>query len=532
MNSLQKELFELIKMDTALFDLIKDKALDDLWLRDFENTENGWMSPTFWLALGYSPDEWSAKAMDWQYFIHPDDLKSATDNMNKHIENPDHPYEQVIRFSHKNGSTVWIHSRGWAMRNAQGKVIRMVGIHKDITAEKEKLNTGTGPGGKAMRSLTLQQAENSFWDNPDAYRMLFDSIDEGYCIIEMIFDPGNKPVDYRFLAINASFERQTGLQDAVGKTMRTLAPEHEEHWFEIYGKIALTGESLRFENRAEQLHRWYDVFAFRFGDPENNHVAILFNDITERKIAEMTIQQLNQDLTFNLQEVESINKELESFSYMVSHDLRAPLRAINGHTSILLEDFSEDLTTEVKNSIFAINKNAQKMGRLIDNLLNLSGIGRKEVLKIRVDMEEIVKEIIDELCEQHYIDNLIFKIGDLIPTLGDATLIKQIWLNLLTNAFKYSQLHPSPLIHIGSIQENQETIYYVRDNGVGFDMKFYNKLFGVFQRLHSEYEFEGTGIGLAIVERIVTLHGGRVWAESKVNEGASFYFTLPAPNQN
>lgn len=361
----------------------------------------------------------------------------------------------------------------------------------------------------------------------ELWELLFNSIDEGFCIIEMIFDEQKKPIDYRFLVINSSFEKQTGLIDAAGKRMREFAPNHEEYWFETYGKIALTGESVRFENRAEQLHRWYDVYAFRFGEPKNFQVAILFNDITERKQAEETISLLNKELANNLLQIQSINQELESFSYSVSHDLRAPLRAINGYARILKEDFSKNLNSEAKMCIEAISQNSKKMGNLIDDLLTFSRLGKKDVERMLVDTENMVHNVANDICSQYSTEKSIFSIGNLFPCHGDNALLKQVWINLISNACKYSQKKASPLIEIGSTKNNNEITYYVRDNGVGFDMQYYNKLFGVFQRLHSENEFEGTGIGLAIVQRIVTRHGGKVWAEGKLNEGATFYFTIP-----
>lgn len=361
----------------------------------------------------------------------------------------------------------------------------------------------------------------------ELWEQLFNSIDEGFCIIEMLFDEQKKPIDYRFLMINASFEKQTGLSDAVGKRMRDLAPNHEEHWFEIYGKIALTGESMRFENRAEQLHRWYDVYAFRFGNPEDLQVAILFNDITERKQAEETINLLNKELANNLHRLESVNQELESFSFSVSHDLRSPLRAINSYSKILVEDYSDTLEAEAKKYVEVISKKSQKLGDLIDNLLTFSHLGKKEIVRNYVDTKMMVQAVIDDLCLHHSVNRSVFTIGHLYPGNGDKALLKQVWINLITNACKYSRNQASPSIEIGSSKKNTETIYYVKDNGVGFDMKLYDKLFGVFQRLHHESEFEGTGVGLAIVQRIISRHGGKVWAEAKLNEGATFYFSLP-----
>lgn len=361
----------------------------------------------------------------------------------------------------------------------------------------------------------------------ELWEQLFNSIDEGFCIIEMIFDERKKPIDYRFILINSSFERQTGLKDAVGKRMREFAPNHEEHWFEIYGKIALTGESLRFENRAEQLHRWYDVYAFRFGDAQNNQVAILFNDITERKQSEETIKQLNKELADNLHKLEFANKELEAFSYSVSHDLRAPIRVIDGYINILSQDLLKKKNEDVQKDLEAIRRNCKKMSSLIDDLLAFSHLGRNEITKKQVDMRQLVKEVAEDFCNQNSLKKTILKIGDILPVNGDSATLKQVWINLISNAYKYSQNSSPPSIEIGSAKEGNEVTYYVKDNGVGFNMKYYHKLFGIFQRLHGDSEFEGTGLGLAIVQRIVSRHGGKVWAEGKINEGASFYFSLP-----
>lgn len=350
-------------------------------------------------------------------------------------------------------------------------------------------------------------------ESEEKYRILFDSIDEGYCIIEMIFDEQQKPVDYRFLVINGAFERQTGLRDAVGRRMREFAPEHEAHWFETYGKIALTGESMRFENRAEQLKRWYDVYAFRFGDPRNMQVAILFNDITERKTTE--------------EQLLAVNKELEAFSYSVSHDLRAPLRAISGFANILRKEYGQKLDGDATRLLGVVQDNAAKMGALIDDLLSFSRLGRKEIQKTTVEMKRLAENACEELNAAGLMNTRI-QIGELCPVQADYTLMNQVFINLISNAIKYSSKSESPVVEISSEKVNGEAIYSVKDNGVGFDMKYAHKLFGVFQRLHRVDEFEGTGVGLAIVQRIIHKHGGKTWAQAEPGKGATFYFSLPA----
>ncbi|HTL82300.1 MAG TPA: ATP-binding protein, partial [Bacteroidia bacterium] len=175
----------------------------------------------------------------------------------------------------------------------------------------------------------------------------------------------------------------------------------------------------------------------------------------------------------------------------------------------------------------SISRNSMRMGMLIDDLLTFSRLGRKDVQRNEVDTADIVETIISDICRQYSANREIFKTADLLPAQGDATLLKQVWVNLISNAHKYSQKNPSPSIEIGSTKSENGIIYHIKDNGVGFDMKYYNQLFGVFHRLHNNEEFEGTGVGLAIVDRIVTRHGGKVWAEAELGKGASFYFTIP-----
>lgn len=251
-------------------------------------------------------------------------------------------------------------------------------------------------------------------------------------------------------------------------------------------------------------------------------------DIRERKQIEQKILSLNRELENKISELETSNKEMESFSYSVSHDLRAPIRAINGFSKVIEKRHSSQLDEEGKSLLHTIMGEAIRMGQLIDDLLAFSRLGKKEIEKSKVDMTDVVKEVVQEILkinEQNY--HAKITVDNLPQAACDRGLIKQVFVNLIGNALKYSFQNPEPAIQVGSYSEKNTTVYYVRDNGVGFDMKFYNKLFGVFQRLHNPEDFSGTGIGLAIVKRIIVRHGGRVWAEGMVNKGATFYFSLP-----
>ncbi len=255
-----------------------------------------------------------------------------------------------------------------------------------------------------------------------------------------------------------------------------------------------------------------------------------FYDITERKQNERKISNLNQQLAQKAAELETTNKELESFSYSVSHDLRSPLRAIDGYAHMFEEDYAATLDAEGMRLLGVIRSNSKKMGRLIDDLLAFSRLGRKPVDATAVDMDGLVNAVWAELLANMENVRADFIKPQLPPAWGDSVLLRQVLQNLLSNAAKYSSKCEQPRIEMTAQVYDNEVIYSIRDNGVGFDMQYYNKLFGVFQRLHRDDEFPGTGVGLAIVERVIGRHGGRVWAESEIGVGSTFNFSLPRGN--
>jgi PAS domain S-box-containing protein len=264
------------------------------------------------------------------------------------------------------------------------------------------------------------------------------------------------------------------------------------------------------------------------GDP----VAVLEtnNDISARKRWENEIRSLNQQLARRSTELEATNKELEAFAYSISHDLRAPLRHMAGYAELLQKHSGPAMDDKGRRYMAMILEAAQRMGTLIDDLLAFSRIGRAETRETMVSVGQLVKEVQSEVLQETEGRNLTWKVGALPDLYGDRSMLKLALVNLVSNALKFTRTRPAPEIEIGSSDERpDDVVVFVKDNGVGFDMKYVNKLFGVFQRLHRADEFEGTGIGLATVQRIVHRHGGRVWAEGQIGCGATFYLSLPKP---
>ncbi|MGN6646829.1 MAG: ATP-binding protein [Cytophaga sp.] len=279
-------------------------------------------------------------------------------------------------------------------------------------------------------------------------------------------------------------------------------------------------------------HKDHSVRAVKFGSDELGSLTDAFNDmLTQIQMQNQTLNEFNQKLEQKVAErtteLESVNKELESFSYSVSHDLRAPLRFIHGYTNILEEEYKDKFDDEGRTLIQRIVNNTKKMGQLIDDLLSFSQLGRKEIRKRLVSMNTIVREVWEELMRMESGRNVKFVMQELPDVYVDPSTINQVWVNLISNALKYSKNREQTVIEISYKQTEKETVFIIKDNGAGFDMQYYDKLFGVFQRLHSTKEFEGTGVGLAIIQRIIAKHGGKIWAEAEVNKGATFYFSLP-----
>lgn len=326
-------------------------------------------------------------------------------------------------------------------------------------------------------------------------------------------------------------------QEAVGtrshELLKTVFPMPEaDITAELLRTSRWEGELTRTKSNGTEVtvsSRW----ALR-RDEQNRPVAVLEtnNDVTERRRREAEVNRLNQELARRSLELESSNKELEAFAYSVSHDLRAPLRHVAGYTELLQKRISSTLDEKSTRYVQMLLESAKQMGNLIDDLLSFSRIGRAETRKTLVSMDQLAKEALAEVQRETEGRKITWKIGALPNLYGDRSMFRVVLVNLLSNAVKFTGTRAQAEIEIAAAGGNDnETIVFVRDNGVGFDMKYVHKLFGVFQRLHQSSAFEGTGIGLATVQRVIHRHGGRVWAEGAVDKGATFYFSTPKSYQ-
>jgi PAS domain S-box-containing protein len=503
----RKEAERVLRESEERYRLLADNADDFVSLNDTEGNRL-YLSPSYYRITGWTPED--LKATDWRTRMHPDDLpmveRTRTANLAGQITMIE--YRVLCR----DGSWIWVETRCKPLAGPDGKVQKMLLWSRDITGRKRTEEALRASESALRMAQRLAHVGNWEWDSASGHTVWSEEMFRIFGRDPALGAAGIEEVPKYFTP-----ESWARVSAAVEKTLADGIP-HE-----------CDAEIIR----GDGVRRWVTAR----GEPvrgDGGKITSLHGsvqDITDRKLAADEIRRFNQTLEQRVHDrtaqLEAANRELESFCYSVSHDLRAPLRAINGFASILAQDHVQNLNDEGRRTLGIVCSEAVRMGRLIDDLLEFSRVGRQALQQVEIDMAVVAQRIFDE-CAQHAPGRDIrLHLHALPRAQGDPALIPHIWTNLIANAIKYTRPRPTAEIEITGRTESNELVYCVKDNGVGFDMQYADKLFGVFQRLHTENEFEGTGVGLALVQRIVLRHGGRVWAEGKVGEGAAFYFSLP-----
>ena len=376
-----------------------------------------------------------------------------------------------------------------------------------------------------------KRAEVELRELEQNYRMLFESIDEGFCTIEVLFDQNEKPVDYRFLQINPSFERQTGIKNAVGRRMREIAPQHEEHWFDIYGRIALTGEPMRFENEAKQLGRWYDVYAFRVEDPKRRRVGILFNDITEHKRAEAEARDSERRYREVQAELAHAGRVaiMGQLTASIAHEVKQPIAAnvTNAHVALMWLDRQTPDLEGAREALACIINDGTRAAEVIDRIHDL--VKKAPPRKDRLEINGAIREVI-ELTRGEAMKNGVkvqMQLAEDLPLIeGDRVQLQQVILNLIINAIQAMSVAsdgPRQLLISTGKEETGGVLVAVRDSGPGLAPGTLGHVIEAFYTTKSD----GMGMGLSICRSIVEAHGGRIWANANEPRGAVFQFTVP-----
>lgn len=447
--------------------------------------------------------------------VHPDDIEYVGLAITEALESKG-IYDMQYRVIGKNNTMRWLSARGTVETDSEGQPLYLSGFCIDITHIKE--------------------AEKSLHRSEEEYRTLFNSIDEGFCTIKVLFDENGKAYDYIFLEANPAFEKLTGLVNAVGKTMRQIVPDHEEIWFENYGKVAATGNPIRFEQSSHALESYFDLYAFRIGDPSEHKVAVLFNNISERKLAEEALRK-QTERELELRDIQlSINQEQmrrkDEFIGIASHELKTPVTSIKVYTEILQERFETAGNSQDAALMEKLNTQVDRLTNLINDLLDTTKIaeGKLPLLNEKFAINTLITELVEELQRISPKHTIVFEAGESKDITADRERIGQVLTNLISNAIKYSPDGGEVYVKTEALPTGVKIS--ITDHGIGIPDDLKSKVFDRFFRVDNPkmQTYPGMGLGLFITAGIVQRHGGIINFESEEGKGSTFYVTLPYVN--
>ncbi len=460
---------------------------------------------------GYPADEFNQKL--WKTLV--EEVVLQGEQVGLSLDETIHPartgesniWQADYRIRTRDGQVRWVADAAVEIKNEEGLSTGSIGILQDITERK--------------------RLEQELADERDFVLQIINTMGQGLSVTN---ERG------QFILVNPSYAQLTGYepQEILGKSPKDMTvPEDLALVMQARDNRRL-GKITTYENRLQ--HKDGSPIPVlitgvpRTKDGKYSGAIAVITDLREIKKAEQKIHELNAELEKRVIErtaqLEAANKELEAFSYSVSHDLRAPLRAVNGFSMMLAEEMAQELSSSQQRYLRLIQENVHRMNQLIEDLLAFSRLGRQPLRKQRVDINALLQDVLKEMQADFSGRQIDFALADLPSCEADSALMRVVFTNLIANALKYSRTRTAAQIEIGWQKREQDQVYFIRDNGVGFDMQYADKLFGVFQRLHRQDEFEGTGVGLATVQRILHRHGGRIWAEAEIDQGATFYFTV------
>jgi PAS domain S-box-containing protein len=487
--------------------------------------------------LGYTPDE--LMGMTFQDITHTDDLQVDERLYQKLLDGEIGHYTMEKRYLRKDGLIVWVNLTVSMVLDEQNSSLYAIAVAEDIMDRKQaqdelQLLTQELEQRVCERTLQLETVNAALKTNEERFRLLVETVKD-YAIF--MLDPNGL-----ILTWNKGAERIEGYQaeEIIGQPFTRFYPEEAVRADYPAYELKTAREQGRFEDEGWRVRKdgslfFANVIITALYDNHGTLIgfAKITRDLTRQKQAEETLRtserqarELSETLQQQSTQLQAVNKELEAFSYSVSHDLRAPLRGIDGFSQVLLEQYADKIDEQGQHYLHRVRQGSQQMGKLIDDMLQLSRLTRGDMAFESINLTTLVKNIVKELQRQEPDRQVEFVIEDRVMVQGDKNLLQAAMQNLLENAWKYTSKHPKARIEFGVMEQQGNPTYFVKDDGAGFDMKYADKLFGAFQRLHGVTEFPGTGVGLATVARIIHRHGGDIWVDAEIEKGACFYFTL------